>query len=232
MSRFRCSDEEREPIWPGLLQRSTIPPLPWTGRNRPRSERLMWQHAPPPFSHHIVAVVSSQACSRASEATRPASLLRRGHRNSFLFPKPLLFSSICDSSTCLAPLFPVCLFPVTRCALSFVPGLYIYMNNRLIYYPRRGRDRTCTHVPVHVSHWSLGFQARFHSSKETGTASRTPPWQLWALPETHLDGCRATWRIPPPGDPAWTGWSSCSSQSLYIGTHLTAGIREMGKKRE
>lgn len=21
----------------------------------------------------------------------------------------------------------------------------------------------------------------------------------------YLDGCRATWQIPPPGDPAWTG---------------------------
>lgn len=45
-----CSDEERERIWPGILQRSTIPPTFWTAnRNRPRSDRLMSQPAPPPF---------------------------------------------------------------------------------------------------------------------------------------------------------------------------------------
>lgn len=42
----------------------------------------------------------------------------------------------------------------------------------------------------------------------------------------YLDGCPATWQTPPPTDPAWTGWSSCSCHSLYTGTHLTAGTEE------
>lgn len=120
----------------------------------------------------------------------------------------LLFSSIWDSSTCLAPLFPVCLFPVTRCAPSFVPGLYIYEQSPHLL-PRTGarenlhaRARACEPLKFRVSSASLFFCRK----KKVQAGLHPDNSELYSCtPETHLGGCRATWRIPPPGDPAWTG---------------------------